>query len=155
MTRIHKILCPVNFSGVSRRAVDYAIQLAESLEAELSLLHIVGPILPSSYELSMNIGEILKALSNEATSRLKEWAKNAESAGVPIRRTVRIGEIEDLIVRAIHSEKVDLIVVGGQGGGVFEQRVVRSAICPVLIVPARGTPRQKPSAKKHLSKLAA
>ncbi len=41
MTRIERILCPVDFSGFSAKAYDYAYSLARHYDARLILQHVV------------------------------------------------------------------------------------------------------------------
>ena len=40
MPDIRRILCPVDFSPASERALDFAVDLAKSLGAEIDLLHV-------------------------------------------------------------------------------------------------------------------
>src|SRR5262249_3001397 len=142
MVQIKKILCTGDFSADSERAVVYATQLARTLDAKLTLLHIVGPILASSYELSMNIGEVLEAKSREAIRHLNRLAKPAERAKVLVHRIVRTGEVEDLVKSTVSSEGADLVVVGAHKR-LFGERVLRSAPCPVLMIPPGATAKRK------------
>src|SRR5262249_50406980 len=142
MVQIKKILCSIDFSADSERAVIYATQLALTLDARLTLLHIVGPFVASSYELSMNVGKVLEAESRVASRNLDRFAKQAERAKVPVHRIVRIGEVEDLIESTVRSEGADLVVVGSERR-LFGERVLRSAPCPVLMIPPGSTAKRK------------
>src|SRR5262249_36537442 len=42
--RIHRILCPSDFSDASAHAVDQAIRLAETYRAKIIALHAVSPL---------------------------------------------------------------------------------------------------------------
>jgi nucleotide-binding universal stress UspA family protein len=75
MVRIEKILCPVDFFSASERAVDYAIALAKNYEARLILLNVVTPVAPASYELPLNTGKIIDAMTESATARPQKTGK--------------------------------------------------------------------------------
>ena len=46
MIQIRRILCPVDFSEFSRRALDHAVALSRWYEAELTIVH-VSPLMPT------------------------------------------------------------------------------------------------------------
>ena len=48
MLRITKVVCPVDFSAISRRALDHAAVLARWYEAELHILHVL-PLMPTVF----------------------------------------------------------------------------------------------------------
>lgn len=72
MVRFTRILCPIDFSGISMRALAHATTLARWYEAQLDVLHVVpaydhdviGPPVPSSpalivlYFVSMRAREV-------------------------------------------------------------------------------------------------
>ena len=43
MIEIRRILCPVDFSEYSRRALDHAIAIARCYEATVTALHVFSP----------------------------------------------------------------------------------------------------------------
>ncbi len=46
MIVINRILCPVDFSEFSRRAVQHAARIAEWYESAVDLLHVVAAVAP-------------------------------------------------------------------------------------------------------------
>jgi len=44
--KLKKILVPVDFSGCSKKALEYAIPLAKQFDAELTVLHVLQPYTP-------------------------------------------------------------------------------------------------------------
>ena len=44
MIEIRRILCPVDFSEYSRRALDHAIAIARCYEATVTALHVFSPV---------------------------------------------------------------------------------------------------------------
>lgn len=142
MKTIRSILVPVDFSDPSQRALEDAIDLARSWEAELHLVHcytihpaaidLYGLAYPESFE---------REIRDAAQKRLSAWAAKAEAEG--LKATTHLSarfpadEIPDLAVRL----DVDLITMGTRGlsgikhallGSVAE-RVLRSAPCPVWV----------------------
>lgn len=132
-TRWRRIVCAVDFSECSRRAMLGAVDLARDLSVELLLLHV---------HKSGNATSV-----SDAERALDEWKKQAEArADVKVVSMVVVGAPAPKIVDFARKDVCDLLVVGTHGhtallsllmGSVAEQ-VVRAAPCPVLTVrPAR------------------
>lgn len=140
--RVRHILVPLDFSGASRQALDYAALLAEQFGAKITLIHVVPPQIV--YEGSMAIpdeAELMAAANNTMTSRASELVpplllKNA---------VVRNGRPCAEIVRFAQEQDVDLIVMTTHGYtglahaflGSTAEKVIRNAPCPVLAVRRR------------------
>jgi len=140
---IKKILVPIDFSEISTNALNEAIILAGTLEAELYLIHVkefmVGYVsvysdlpqyLPSNIELSIII-----------ENKMEEMKQNI-SKEFDIIPNIRIGEgeIYSEIIAFSESEKIDLIIMGTHGISGYKelflgsnaQRVVSFSDIPVL-----------------------
>jgi len=138
-----RILCPVDFSESSLGALQYGISLAEEIDAQLTVLHVVAHEFEYTadveYKAGMRIGEFLKEREDALQRRLREViggvseacrVKSLMTRGKPWREMLRVAEEEDS----------DLIVMGVQGRGAVDllffgsttQHVVREASCPVL-----------------------
>ena len=151
MTASH-ILVPTDFSEYADYALDYAIELAQKLQARLTLLHIIdtmplgvveeGSMLPPSYwqELETNLEQSMEA----SLKRLDDVGLQGEPIivhGVPFQS----------IIDTAQDKAVDLIVMGTHGRtglthvlmGSVAERVVRMAPCPVLVT--RGTTEATPT----------
>jgi nucleotide-binding universal stress UspA family protein len=151
MLPLRSIICPTDFSELSREALQRAGELAAHFDAELCLLHVMQPLQPlmglapyagvgafdaSSYE------EAARAAAEQGLRALLE-----EYAGenVRVRSLLRQGYPADEIVGAAAREEADLIVIAthGRSGwrrhifGSVTERVLRLAPCPVLVNPAR------------------
>jgi nucleotide-binding universal stress UspA family protein len=143
MPDIRRILCPVDFSPSSERALDFAVDLAKALGAELDLLHVYQLPVYALPDGAMMAGpEFTTRVTTESQRALTELCESRASGvttkthlieGIPYREIVRMGE--DL--------GVGLIVVGTHGRtglrhlllGSVAERVVRSAKVPVITVP--------------------
>src|SRR5207249_11575902 len=67
------ILCPIEFSSASTRALEYALSLAEETDAHLILLHVVegAPDQPSFAAIGhLNVREYYRHLEEAARARL-------------------------------------------------------------------------------------
>jgi universal stress protein A len=141
---LKRILVPVDFSPLSKKALQYAVRLAQEFNAEVTLFHVIEPEIPPAFD-----GYMLAppSISNGAgarcTNRLKALASSARTAGVTrVGSTVRSGFPAHEIVEAAKELDVDLIVIATHGYtgwkhfciGSTAERVVRAAPCPVLVV---------------------
>ncbi|MGL5522916.1 MAG: universal stress protein [Aeromonas veronii] len=141
MPSIKALLCPVDFSQMSRAVLDYAVFMAQSHEAQLKLIHVVDQLHGfDSYKiLHMTAIEITHEMERQARTQLKELV-----ATLPIPATfdIRFGRAADEIVIQAKEDEVELIVMGSHGRsgishllvGSVAESVVRHAPCPVLVV---------------------
>lgn len=137
----HKVLAAVDFSETSLVAVDWASNLAASLDGEVTLLHVFEPLVyPDFYVLESTIEDredirdhCLGSLSAIAAERL---------ANVPSAVAVITGHVAQKISSYAHDNEYDLVVLATNGlsglshavlGSVAE-RVVRLSKVPVLTV---------------------
>jgi universal stress protein A len=137
--RLTRILVPTDFSEHSRKALSYALGLALQYKAEVTLLHVLEPIVyPADWMLPLmtsDAPEVRKFLAEQ----LKSLARKSPGAAQPI---IRFGIAWQEIVATAKKQKTDLIVIGTHGYsgvkhallGSVAERVVRHAPCPIFIV---------------------
>lgn len=141
MTR--RILHPSDFSSASRAAFAKAVELAKKNRAELTIVHVLSPVMPVPGD-----GYISPKVYEEMVASSRAWAKKelgkriarAKAAGVRARGVLREGTAYQEIVRA--ARRADLVVMGthGRSGlarfflGSVASKVVPAAPCPVLTV---------------------
>ena len=140
-----KILCPVDFSEYSDYAMRYAAFLAVKFEANLTLLHVVAPVmvpLPGEALVPPMRPVDLADIADACKERLTQAAGDFSSAGLSVDYQVTNGIPFLEILRVAGELSVDMIVMGthGRSGlahimiGSVAERVVRKAPCPVLTV---------------------
>jgi universal stress protein A len=143
---LRRILVPIDFSGKSRRALAFAVPLAQRYGGRIFLLHVVQPPVVSTWEaipggdhyLTMHISTIL----DSARKHLEALALARVPAGLRGRTLVREGNPYSEITAAARQLKVDLLVISTHGHtgmrriliGSVAERVVRHAPCAVLTV---------------------
>ena len=155
MTKFHKILAPTDLSEISQMGVRYALNLARSVGAEVTVYQVVSP------EEVAQHGEKLKGVdAPETTQRLPSpilqryqavlarFLNDHFSDLIPwlkVREKVDVGTPDKAIVQRAKIEGSDLIVIAthGRSGlahillGSVTEKVIRNAPCPVLTIHPR------------------
>ncbi|HSL24078.1 MAG TPA: universal stress protein [Vicinamibacterales bacterium] len=144
MVTINRILCPVDFSGHSRVALDYATALARWYEAELVVLHAYAvamvPATIGAFPAATAVGMPLTRA--ELEQDLNRFAHPVIAAGVKTTTLVTMGSAARSILETAEHVPANLIVMGTHGASGFErlmlgsvtEKVLRKARCPVLVV---------------------
>ena len=144
--QFRRILCSVDFSEGSLRALEYAVTLAEEADARLTVLHVIE-VPPELRENPLAEGFDVDRLRAEAEARslhhLRELIPQDARKYSTVETAVREGAAYHEILKVAAEQVVDLIVMGVQGRGALDlllfgsntARVTRTATCPVLIVP--------------------
>jgi nucleotide-binding universal stress UspA family protein len=143
--RIQRILVPVDFSEPSLGALRYAVALARMLKASLDVLHVVEAVYAPMVGPTFDLESLREAREHGARRKLEQLvARLGEHPGRK-RALLRAGTAARSIVYEAKRHSYDLIVMATQGRhgvgrwllGSVAERVVRTADCPVLIVPPR------------------
>lgn len=141
------ILCAVDFSDASLAALEFAISLAEEADADLTVLHTIEmpPELREHIPVpaDFNVDQCHAAAEAACLERLRKLIPDSARSYCHIETAVSEGAAYRQILRAASERATDLIVMGVHGRGVVDlllfgsntARVIRSATCPVLIVP--------------------
>jgi nucleotide-binding universal stress UspA family protein len=150
MNLIKKILTPTDLSDFSAKGVRYAFQLAKAVGAEVIVVHVVPTETVLSHEHGLEMGvpgqNILKRLVDQHRHALGQFLEK-QLANLPDLKVRQIAEMDaphSLIVDLAEKEGVDLIVMSthGRSGlprmmlGSVTERVIRTAACPVLVIPS-------------------
>jgi nucleotide-binding universal stress UspA family protein len=145
MRAVRKILAPTDFSEGGRPAARYAVELAETFEATVMLLHVYqapGYFLPDG--MIYPAAETMERLLTEVRAELAALRRELTTAGGP---TIGVRAVEGAaaseICRQASAGNYDLIVMGTHGRtglqhllvGSVAERVLRHAPCPVVTVP--------------------
>jgi universal stress protein A len=140
-----RILCAVDFSPSSLRALSFAESLAEEADAHLNLIHVVEP--RSVFE-PVPMGASGGAVSDEevrleARRQLDSAVSRDARVYSHVSEVVISGKAYREILREAAERQSDLIVMGAHGGalgglafGSTTNHVVRQATCPVLTLRA-------------------
>ena len=137
---MQRILCPVDFSRSSGRALEYAISLAQEAHARLSVLHVLELPADLSEFPYTGLAEYRDARFQQARKHLSEVVKAAVPPTCPVDELLLVGRAHREILRVAAEQGADLIAMGVQGHGATDlmffgstaNHVVREATCPVL-----------------------
>jgi nucleotide-binding universal stress UspA family protein len=145
MVQIRHVLCPVDFSEPSRRALEYALAMARWYGARITALHVVPATLPPLSSLGVSTSQALEPhvrerLREDLLEELRRFSP-PEAKKIPMDAVVREGDTATEIAR--ETRGVDLAVLGSHGRsgvergllGSVTEKVLRKAACPVLTVP--------------------
>lgn len=142
-----RILCPVDFSPSSARALDYALSLAQEAKASLSVLHVVewSPGEEVREHRHFDVAGYRRYLEEEACRLLRARIPEEARLWCEMHERVVSGKAYLEIEREAREGKADLIVMGVQGRGALDlmlfgsttHHVIRESHLPVLTVRGR------------------
>ena len=140
MIEIRRILCPVDFSDHSRRALDQAIAIARWYESTVTVLHVFSPAPVVEFDPGPVVYDRDQLLADT-----KAFAEKESAPGITIEALVREGNTATEILEQATGMQADLLVIGTHGRSGFErlllgsvaEKVLRKVSCPVMTVPRR------------------
>lgn len=155
MIEIQRILCPVDFSDFSRRALDHAVAIAKWYESTITLVHVCTVVPVAAYAPGSGVLPSAALTPEDRDALLAEMKRFADDEGgtnVPIEFDIAEGSTATSILATAEAMPADLLVMGTHGRSGFErlvlgsvtEKVLRKAACPVLTVP-RGVPDVVPA----------
>jgi nucleotide-binding universal stress UspA family protein len=145
---IQHILVPTDFSEYADYALDYAVELAKSFQARVTVLYVyylpsiaLGEVSPAV------IDETLEAMETNAQQQAQKALARVLNAGLQGDSVIVEGAPFQMIIDTAKEKAVDLIVMGTHGRtglthvlmGSVAERVVRMAPCPVLVTRGRSS----------------
>ena len=141
-----RIVCAIDFSDASVKALDFAISLAEEADAHLTLAHVVEVTSAAHSESeasveSRSLGAYVAAAAQDRAERLQRVIPDTARAFCTVDRTLAIGKAYRELLRIASEQHAELIVLGAHGHNLAEllfgstaHQIVRQAHCPVLTI---------------------
>jgi nucleotide-binding universal stress UspA family protein len=142
---LKRILCPLDFSEASLKALERALSLAKEADAELLLMHVIEG-LPDAREWQApdnpSVVEYLRSSENDARERLRAVVPADATSWCRPQQILATGKPYAEILKVARERDVHLIVMGVHGRNVIDrlffgsttQHVVRAATCPVFTI---------------------
>jgi nucleotide-binding universal stress UspA family protein len=136
-------LVPIDFSDYADQALAYAIRLASTLDAQLTLLHVMQPLPMAGVDMSVTLpATYLQEVEAEVQRSMEAALGRVTAAGLIGECVVLYGVPFQEIVDTAKARQVDLIIMGTHGRtgllhvllGSVAEKVVRLAPCSVLVV---------------------
>lgn len=140
------IVCASDFSPEAASALDWAVALARRDGARVDLVHVLPEPTRDLEQLATDAATFEAARLHDARERLAAEATAAvRTAGVTVQPHVLVGRPEVVIVEHARLNDARAIVVGATARPLVErwvlgsvaERTIRSATCPVVVVPIR------------------
>lgn len=113
--QITNILCPVDFSDASLRAVTNSVHVARKMGAKLSIVHVVQPILNIYEKWFQRKKSDLDATLAQKQQEMKKFLKGVDFFNLDYSTQVLAGDVANTIVEAARNNQVDLILMGSTG----------------------------------------
>lgn len=142
--RFTRVLCAIDFSAASQRALEHGLAFAEESEAGVIVLHVLGMLSDEDARSQghFRIAEYVRSRMDDVRRELAKLVPEDARAWCDVSELVELGSPAHGILRVADRENADLIVMGSQGRhglglalfGSTTQTVVRRATCPVLTV---------------------
>ena len=143
-----RILVTLDGSPLSEQALEKAVQIAETSQAELTLLRVVTPLL-KSYRAGMATVSAIetteKQLVEMAQTYLDDIAAGIREKEFSVHTVTELGTPYRKIVNYVEEHDIDLVVMSTRGEtgltrwllGSVTDHVVRGVSIPVLVIPVR------------------
>jgi nucleotide-binding universal stress UspA family protein len=142
MKKVTKIAVALDFTKNTDKLVEYAVYMAESLQAAIDFLHVVpdypgDAMIGSPYAQEYQDKDFAKSKKRMASIVEDSQARLAGCSG-----EVMYGDTVDQIVGFAESNQADLLIIGTHDAkglekvllGNVAEHVLRKAHCPVLIM---------------------
>ena len=145
------ILCPVDCSSPSKRALRNAIHLARRFDAQLFVLHVIRPISAFLGLIPSVKPEMEQKHVESETSRFEGFLAEFDFHGIRWDKVVREGIPADTIIATASEFSADLVIMGSVGRtglsrillGSVAGKVARELQCSMVMLKAEDAIRLK------------
>lgn len=145
------ILVPTDLSELSKVAAQYAIKIANKMDGNITLLHVINIIQPTRATMRLRLKaleqELMDVAKEDLDTMVTELSKSLKTTQ-PIRtRIVKGASFNDTVKREAKKLRTGLIIMGTRGASGLKKYVMGSNTAsvieishvPVLAVPELGT----------------
>jgi len=139
-----KILYPTDFSDVSKKALDYLVQLKDAGTKEIVVLHVIDEkgIDAISRYAAGGAEPMIREITKEAQEEGTKIEKKLMQSGLIVKVRIETGVPLKEILKVEEEEKVSAIVIGSHGKtnleemvlGSVSEKVIRQSKKPVLVI---------------------
>ena len=143
MTRLHNVLCPIDFSAPSRAALRYAIAIAEHYGSRLTVMTVADPLLAEAAAIQGGADWLVHDCDRELRRFVDQTMDHRSAFALEIEYVVAGGNPAQEILKAMADRHCDLVVMSTHGltgirklfFGATTERVLRETTVPVLVTP--------------------
>jgi universal stress protein E len=143
---VKNILCPVDFSTESKRALENAIILARRFKAKLTIFSVYENYYSSSLRSKVNWEELNEFASSDHMNELDSFLGNFNLTDLDWQKEIIGGNPATEILEAISRNQSDLLIMGttGKSGlsrflmGSVTEKVIRGVPCSFITQKSEG-----------------
>ena len=143
MLQFNNVLCPIDFSEISARALSYAATLARRYDAHLEVLHVVPAFEEHPPPPDFDAEDRPWPSREQLIAAIERALATAGAANLRSRALAQEGREHEIIACRARALPADLLVMGTHGRSGFNrlllgsvtEKVLRQVTCPVLTVP--------------------
>jgi len=135
-SNIKRIICPIDFSEPSRRALNNAIHLARGFQAELTVMTVIAPLTNRPLGLDVQLTSEQQMIAEEQTFRFDNFLKKFDFHDVKLLMVIYQGKPYQEILKRLHVHKNDLLIMGTAGRTGFN-RLLKGSVTEKV---TRGVP---------------
>ena len=144
-----KILCPVDFSDASTRALNNAIILASKFNAELSVMYVLTPINIESPRVQVDNEQENRIRKQRLSKEFEEYISGFNLNEISHKVLLKEGQPHRIILSTIEKENFDLLVMGTTGRtgisrilmGSVTEKVTRELPCSFITTKSKDITR--------------
>ena len=146
---VEKILCPVDFSDASERAMRNAITLASHLNAELTVMHVFTPRYVQSPRFEVDNDRENERLRAKQNKEFQEFLDGFKLDSTSCKTLFEEGVPEKAILSTLKTGEHDLLIMGTTGRtglsrilmGSVTEKVTRELPCSFITVKSQDIAR--------------
>ncbi len=135
--KFSNILCPVDFSDPSRRALKNAILLTRNFKSKLRILNAYKPFTNISPRIQVDMEKENADLLLQHEANMDEFLQEFDLNEIDFQVDVKPGSVHEIILQTIKNNGHDLLVMGTNGRSAFNrfmmgsvtERVIREMPC--------------------------
>jgi nucleotide-binding universal stress UspA family protein len=156
---LQHILCPVDFSDASKRALANAVLLATKMKAELRIFSVFEPLEMVSRRISTNLDEYNQKSLASYKDQFKDFLKGFTFSNIKYSTEILFGKPERIILKELKTGKYDLLLMGTTGRTGINRILVGSVTekviedCPVSFITTKNRNILNPEFELKISSL--
>ena len=140
MKQIEKIVVPVDFLQHTNKVTEYALYVAQKLDAAIFFAHVVEEAHVYGDFADPSLDNYVSRVAEHAEARMNKLVDQFRNSCSGCEGKVYQGDITDSIIMCAVEQDADLIIIGTHGRkglekmwlGSVAERVVKKAPCPTL-----------------------
>jgi len=146
---IRNIICPIDFSGPSKRALTNAIHIARTFEAALKVITVIAPLAETFLGLGSLMDSEQKLIEEKQKLDFKEFLNEFDFKGTAHSIEILQGKPSQEILKSITTAANSLLIMGttGKSGiskilmGSVTEKVIREVPCSFITLKTKNAIR--------------